>query len=417
MKKWIAAAACLAALAGGPGHLGAQARTVDGASFTPPAGWDLGGTPNQLMITRIDKAQGTFCQIVVYQSQPSKGNPSEDFSSEWNEVVARNFTPASEPQVRTGRTPGGYTLLEGASPVEKDGQQYFVHLMVFQVGGRVQSTLVLSSNAEVFKSYGPQVDAFRASFRSTYAQAAPAVSTLPPASAAPAASTAPAPRDPGTISGKGITGVWMGFTTVIGKFTPEVRWMTFYDDGQVLLDIPREGLDGFDRAASRQNEHEVPYWSRFTWDGRKGAITTPGVTSPRVLKAVDKGRITAGADTYSRCPPVDGLRLAGSWTTYSPDDPDLDRLAGKERPLITLTKDGRFVDEGIFATFLHTTYGADQSVDAPGAGTYTVKAYTLTLSYSDGRTHRVALTGFLDADPVQRSDIIYLERGRFNRRR
>jgi hypothetical protein len=85
------------------------------------------------------------------------------------------------------------------------------------------------------------------------------------------------------------------------------------------------------------------------------------------------------------------------------------------RPVIALGKDGRFVDEGIFATFLHTTYGGDQGVDAPGAGTYVVKEYSLVLSYSDGRIHRVAITGLLGADPAKKSDIIYLERSRFNR--
>jgi hypothetical protein len=87
------------------------------------------------------------------------------------------------------------------------------------------------------------------------------------------------------------------------------------------------------------------------------------------------------------------------------------------RQVITLRKDGRFVDEGVFATFLHTKFGGDQGVDAPGTGTYTIKAYTLILSYSDGRTHRVAITGLLGADPAKQSDIIFLERSRFNRRR
>jgi hypothetical protein len=46
-----------------------------------------------------------------------------------------------------------------------------------------------------------------------------------------------------------------------------------------------------------------------------------------------------------------------------------------------------------------------------------VKRFSLILAYSDGRTQRLALTGVFGASPAPSADIIYLGRGRFNRRK
>jgi hypothetical protein len=89
MKKWISTLACLAALWPGTGFLHAQARTFDLTTFSPPPGWEVSGVPDHLTITTIDNVKGIFCQLVVYQSQPSKGDAAKDFSSEWNELRPR----------------------------------------------------------------------------------------------------------------------------------------------------------------------------------------------------------------------------------------------------------------------------------------------------------------------------------------
>jgi hypothetical protein len=294
--------------------------------------------------------------------------------------------------------------LEGSAIVTRDDVSYAAVLDVMLVGDRVQSILVVATDPDVLKAYQPQLGAFLGSFRYG-SQVATAPATAAPAPAA----SAPSAADLGTIKGKGLVGVWMGSTTVIGSYTPEPRWVTFYDDGQVLRDIPLEGLDGFDRTASKADANQAPYWASYTWDGGKGVIVAPGVRTPISITAKAVNQITLGSDVYYRCVEVDGLRLQGSWTSYGdPADPALDRLEPGPRPILTLAKNGRFVDEGIFA---------DLSQGAGGSGTYEMKRYTLTLRYSDGRTKRLAITGIFGADPAAQADIIYLHRSRFNRRK
>jgi len=117
---------------------------------------------------------------------------------------------------------------------------------------------------------------------------------------------------------------------------------------------------------------------------------------------------------FSRCAKVDGPRLEGIWTSFSdPRDPTIDRLPAGGRPVLHFTRDGRLVDEGVFAAFL-TSYG-----DGPaGPGTYEVRDHSLVLHYAVGHTWQVAFSGMLSGDPAVRNDIIiYIGRGRFNRRK
>ena len=82
------------------------------------------------------------------------------------------------------------------------------------------------------------------------------------------------------------------------------------------------------------------------------------------------------------------------------------------RPIFRFSRDGRFADEGVFATFLKSLDGKG---DEAGAGTYEIKDFTITLRYSDGRVKRLALTGLLGGDPAARNEILYFERSRFNK--
>jgi hypothetical protein len=189
-------------------------------------------------------------------------------------------------------------------------------------------------------------------------------------------------------------------------------------DGQVFQDIPREGLDGFDRRASKADNRQLPYWGTCTWDGAGGSIVRPGVRNPWVLRARAANQITIDGDVYTRCLEVDGLRLQGSWTTYAdPGDPALDRLEKGKRPLLTLTGDGRFVDEGIFASFFDTYGGVDPSQSLAGGGTYEIGRWTLELHYADGRTRKLAITGAFGGSPAPSAGIICLGRSRFNLRK
>jgi hypothetical protein len=80
---------------------------------------------------------------------------------------------------------------------------------------------------------------------------------------------------------------------------------------------------------------------------------------------------------------VDGARFDGTWVFKD------QYLDGRPDPAITFTPTGQFADRGAVGVLNHgNSYG-----EPPGAGTYEVKSFTLTLRFSDGRRYRIAFPG------------------------
>ncbi len=123
------------------------------------------------------------------------------------------------------------------------------------------------------------------------------------------------------------------------------------------------------------------------------------------------GVLLVDSDTFHHCAGVDGLRLEGAWTSYmNPNDPALDQLPQGQRPIFHFSRDGRFVDDGMFAVFLTPHMPA-------GSGNYDVKDFTITLRYSDGRVRQAAITGMLGRNPAKNSDLLFIARSQFNKRK
>jgi hypothetical protein len=244
---------------------------------------------------------------------------------------------------------------------------------------------------------------------------------LPGGSASAAAPTPPPAAPAGDAAGakaSGLAGVWMGFKFLpgTGSYEPQARWVTLFDDGTSFGDLPSSGLAAFDRRASQANPSQSGSWGTWTVKGASGAIQKPGVRFPTVISVVGPDRIKLDSDVFHRSVSVNGLRLQGSWTSYAnPADPALARLPAGQRPVISFTRDGQFKDDGVFATFLRSSYGQPDPRDQAGSGTYRVADFTLILTYADGRTRHEAFTGLLGGNPAESNAILFIRRSRFNR--
>ena len=207
----------------------------------------------------------------------------------------------------------------------------------------------------------------------------------------------------------------MGFKTYVGDYEPHPRWYTFYDDGQVFEDIPRNGLAGFNRDASKADSGQKSYWGRYTFANGAGSITKPGVAYPEVLQSEGADRLKIDSFHFYRCQEVNGLRLQGAWTSLAnPNDPALDRFPVGQRPVFRFTSDGKFSDEGVFATFLKS---GDPRQDAAGTGVYEVRDFTLVLRFSDGRVKQLAITAMLGANAAASNDTLFISRSAFHKRK
>ncbi len=62
-------------------------------------------------------------------------------------------------------------------------------------------------------------------------------------------------------------------------------------------------------------------------------------------------------------------------------------------PIITFTADGRFTDNGVVRTLYHDGTNCINPGFVPGSGNYTVKDFTVTFNYTDGRKVKIAFLG------------------------
>jgi hypothetical protein len=98
----------------------------------------------------------------------------------------------------------------------------------------------------------------------------------------------------------------------------------------------------------------------------------------------------------------------------NPNDPALDRFPAGQKPVFRFSSDGKFSDEGVFATFLKS---GDPRQDAAGTGVYEVRDFTLVLRFSDGRVKQLAITAMLGANAAASNDTLFISRSAFHKRK
>jgi hypothetical protein len=382
----------------------AQTQTFDTVSFTPPSGWAAAQDRDHVTFTFIDSAARTYVMLAVYNSTPGLGNGEKDFSSEWDEVVGKSFSAGTAPRSAAGLSRAGLRFREGSAQVgQQNGEPSYVRLLVFPAERRRFSVMLIATNEKALEARQPAVQSFLDSLRLASPSAAAAKPAEPDGGSA-------APQ-----SGSGITGVWMGFKTYTGDYEPHPRWYTFYDDGQVFEDIPRTGLAGFNREASKADSGQKSYWGRYSFANGAGSITKPGVAYPEVLQSEGADRLKIDSFHFYRCQEVNGLRLQGAWTSMAnSNDPALDRFPAGQKPVFRFSSDGKFSDEGVFATFLKS---GDPRQDAAGTGVYEVRDFTLVLRFSDGRVKQLAITAMLGANAAASNDTLFISRSAFHKRK
>jgi len=382
----------------------AQTQTFDAVSFTPPPGWAAAQDHDYVMFTFIDSAARTYVMLAVYNSTPGSSDAEKDFSSEWNELVGKSFSAGNAPRSMAGQSRAGLKFREGSAQVrQQNGEPSHVRLLVFPAGQRRFSVMLVATNEKALEARQPAVQSFLESLR----LASPSAAAARPGESVGGSA---APR-----FGSGITGVWMGFKTYTGDYEPHPRWYTFYDDGQVFEDVPRTGLAGFNREASKADSGQKSYWGRYTFTNGAGSITKPGVNYPEALQSEGADRLKIDSFHFYRCQEVNGLQLQGAWTSLAnPNDPALDRFPAGQKPVFRFTSDGKFSDEGVFATFLKS---GDPRQDAAGTGVYEVRDFTLILRFSDGRVKQLAITAMLGANAAASNDTLFIARSAFHKRK
>lgn len=192
----------------------------------------------------------------------------------------------------------------------------------------------------------------------------------------------------GSANGTGIVGVWEGTIQSTGAATGvrlEVFSPIFFTNGQVYFGnkFPTEGLDGLN---SRIPPELYPRnWGTYTFSNGKGVLKMLFADIPFRTEG-DKIIVTKNQRDWPfyKLNSVDGAKFSG---TYKMSE------SYEKIPIITFTADGRFTDNGVVRTLYHDGTNCVNPGFVPGSGNYTVKDFTVTFNYTDGRKVKIAFFG------------------------
>ena len=138
-----------------PNSAFSQSEKLGIVSYTPPKGWAKTPKENIVAFTEVNQSTGSFCIITVYGATPSSGNPTSDFTREWNNLAVKPLKTEANPQTETQEAEG-WTIIAGASGVDSGGIKGAAFLTVMSGYGKTVSVLAVFND----QSYMGQIAAF-----------------------------------------------------------------------------------------------------------------------------------------------------------------------------------------------------------------------------------------------------------------
>lgn len=215
-------------------------------------------------------------------------------------------------------------------------------------------------------------------------------------------SSASSARNGRRIGADGFTGLYrLVRPSSINSSGVTVSYIVFLPGGDVLWNLPSEGLLHFDPAVAARAFPQD--WG--TYEIRGGEIRVlRGPERREYVLTINGERLSnpksLGGGSFRRVPASDGLMLEGSY-----------RLSENHAP-IAFTRNGDFRDEGFYPVSDGvrpdgTFYKRDVR---GGSGKYSIEQNTLELRYSDGRVKRFPFIAFpedLSRRPAVQSFILF----------
>jgi hypothetical protein len=387
-------------------HAFAQTETFDIVSFTPPPGWKADRTAERVSYSKNEGL--AFSVFGIYKSRAINAATESEFITEWNELVNQPMAVNITPLVKVWPNKG-YTVFTGSSIVTtaKNGT-YTVMLTSYAAAGKIISAMVYCSGEKDYKSE-------REAFLATINLLKKDETTNNTAAVAGNTEIKPAARTGNNLKMEisGINGVWVGFER--GGFTfgntsynysthtynygmkydmnkIEIKWKIFWSDGKYYEGIPHEGLLNYN---PNDSQHKGAA-GHYTMDKNlvTARLNNSTATERLFMYYPPNGLKLADKFDFTKCKPVDGLKLNGTYISADPMSFSYYKSIDKPIPSISFTKDGYFTDDNYIGD-----YSKEPNMQA-GSGIYQISQFTLVLKYNDGRMIERAFTPYLNEDPT-----------------
>jgi hypothetical protein len=367
--------------------------TYDVYTYNEPAGYTKAVGNGYISYTKTNNQKGSYCVISLYAAVKNTQPLQAAFNEEWKTLVVNVLAVKNNAAINKVKAINGWEGLSGSTDFDFNGGKGAALLFCYAKDEKVASILIISNSNEYESGISALLEKIKL-----------------PATESPAKKT---PENPvpinvsNTVSTNSIEGIWLYYGL---DFNTQMSWqeMVFFKDGTSLDIIPRSGLYNY---SVNQEQNQFAHIGKYSFKNGKGYNQlTPSYKE--VLSMIKPGQLKIDSRLYTKSVVIDGQGIAGSFTSYAnPSDPTLQTLPYGQKPVIHFYKDGKFTDEGLFATFLQT-YGAKN--DEAGSGTYELKDYSILLKYNDGRTRQEAFYTVF-ADNLESATRIFLGKGQLNK--
>ncbi len=339
-------------------------------TYTEPVGYKKEIATDHITYTKTDTKTGSYCVITLCSKTSGSGNVKKDFENEWQNLVATKFEIKDPPIAEKANNDGDWEMYAGSANFTFNKLPAMV-IQATASNKNDKASIVCITNA---KKYLTEIDDFLKKTK---------LEKLKPNT--PATVNVPIKSTSSySVKGTGITGVWMTFTNDFPSTEMVFKWRIFFSNGKTIYNYLAKGLYNYNGTVETSFDFES-----YNFNGNKGSITEldNANKSHNTLELLNTDQLKIGSTTFYRCTNVDNVKFEGAYTNAQKLEEN--NNSNGTKTILRFSKDGKFVDEGYWATFLENNSSQFIPDNAPGKGTYELKDFTLTLKYDDGHIKQV----------------------------
>ena len=128
----------------------AQTETFDLITYTPPKDWAKDVKESSVSYTTVNEKKNTWCQIRILKSTIGKGGIEQDFESEWQDLIVKNYKP-TEPRQLNVQESGDWKIGTGVVKFTFNNSDGLAMLTTFTGFQRCASIIAITNSQDYLR--------------------------------------------------------------------------------------------------------------------------------------------------------------------------------------------------------------------------------------------------------------------------
>ena len=130
----------------------AQKEVYDLISYTPPSSWKKDATESTVMYTITNNTTKAWCRISIIKSTISNGDIEQDFESERQNLIEKNYPSTDSMQLNPIQEVDGWNIKSGSSPFLFENKPAVALLNTASGYGRCASIVIITNSQEYIEN-------------------------------------------------------------------------------------------------------------------------------------------------------------------------------------------------------------------------------------------------------------------------